>query len=245
MAKLNQILAIEKGSKADGYKVLSDLNKIVQRQELFNGFNKVYSKIDEEGEELPPESKRVQYTVSQIITMLIESQSDSWHNTARKEWSNCTAFADISVNGTTLAERVPVTFLLQLEKHLTDLRTFIGNFPTLDASDDWNFDVNTALYKTDPVQTGRTKKVARPIVLYDATTEHPAQTQLISEDILAGYWRSTKQSGALPMPQKEKYLKNVDALLRAVKEARESANNTDEVETPHLERSLLNFIFND
>ncbi len=40
MSKLNQIIAIEKGIKSRVYAGLTDLNKIVQKGELFNGFQK-------------------------------------------------------------------------------------------------------------------------------------------------------------------------------------------------------------
>lgn len=245
MAKLNQIIAIEKGSKSNAYSVLSELNKILQKPELFNGFTKVYSKRDEDGEDLPSESRKVQKTVRGILAQVMDAQSDSWYVTARKEWTNCTAHADIVVDDMTLAEGVPVTFLLQLEKHLTDLRTFIANLPTLDTNEDWQEDINSGLHKTAAVQTGRTKKTQRPIVLYDATPEHPAQTQIITEDVLAGYWNTTKQSGAIPVPIKDAYCSKVERLLRAVKEAREAANNIDEVQPPHIERALLSYIFSE
>lgn len=53
MAKLNQIIAIEKGVKARVYGELTGLNKAVQKPELFNGFAKAYQKKDEDGEDLP------------------------------------------------------------------------------------------------------------------------------------------------------------------------------------------------
>lgn len=243
MTKLNQIIAIEKGAKSSAYLFLTNANKTIQKVELFNGFNKNYTKRDEEGEELPSETKKVQKTVCDIISQVIKSQEDSWYMTARKEWTNCVAKAHITIGETVLVENVPVTFLLQLEKHLVDLRTFICNLPTLDTNEDWTKDNNSGLFKTKPVQTGRTKKVQKPIVLYDATNEHPAQTQLITEDVLAGYWHTTKHSGALPIPLKYQYLSKVEMLLRAVKEAREAANSTNEIKPPHIEKTLLNFVF--
>jgi hypothetical protein len=40
-------------------------------------------------------------------------------------------------------------------------------------------------------------------VLYDATEHHPAQTQLISEDVIVGWWETVKHSGAIPRPRQE------------------------------------------
>ena len=59
----------------------------------------------------------------------------------------------------------------------------------LDPGSDWSVDPGTGLYKTDNTLTQRTKKVQRPITLYEATKEHPAQTQLITEDVIvAGFY---------------------------------------------------------
>ena len=65
MAKLNQIIAIEKGVKARVYGELTELHKAVQKPELFNGFSKTYQKKDDDGEDLPAEKKRVQYAATE------------------------------------------------------------------------------------------------------------------------------------------------------------------------------------
>ena len=44
MAKLNQIIAIEKGIKSRVYGDLTELNKAIQKPDLFNGFQKTYQK---------------------------------------------------------------------------------------------------------------------------------------------------------------------------------------------------------
>jgi hypothetical protein len=229
MAKLNQIIAIEKGIKSRVYSELTQLNKLVQKSELFTGFVKTYQKKDDASEDLPAEKKKVQYTVGAVLDTVQRSFCELMDVTARKDFTNSAAKADLKVDGQVLVKDVPVTYLLFLEKQLTDIRTFIGNLPILDDSEDWDLDTNTQLYKTDVVQTHRTKKVQKPIVLYDATAEHPAQTQLISEDILVGYWNSVKHSGAIPAPEKTVMFDRVDKLLKSVKEAREFANITDEV----------------
>ena len=53
MAKLNQIIAIEKGIKSKSHSEISELYKLVQKPALFNGFSKSYQANDEEnGEKL-------------------------------------------------------------------------------------------------------------------------------------------------------------------------------------------------
>ena len=48
MAKLNQIIAIEKGVKTRSHTSLTELYRIVQKGELFNGFTKTYKKKNED-----------------------------------------------------------------------------------------------------------------------------------------------------------------------------------------------------
>ena len=243
MGKLNQIIALEKGIKSQSYATVSELHKLSQKPELFSGLVKTYQKRDEESEDLPSEHKKVQFTVPQVLKSTQDALSDICAITARKEWSNCAAMANILVDGVPLAHGVPVTYLLFLEKQLTDLRTFIDKLPVLDGNEDWHDDPNTGLYRTEAVQTHRTKKVQRPLVLYDATKEHPAQTQLVTEDIIAGYWNTVKYSGAMPLPQKVAMAERVEKLLRAVKEARETANGIEEVQVPAVGEDVLGYVF--
>ncbi len=132
-----------------------------------------------------------------------------------------------------------------LEKQLTDIHTFVGNLPILDESENWTKDENSGLYKTEATQTHRTKKVVKPIVLYQATEQHPAQTQLITEDVIAGFWNQVKQSGAIPKPVKQKLQEKTEALLRAVKEAREEANGFEEIAVPEIGSAIFNYILGD
>ena len=162
--------------------------------------------------------------------------------TATKDWGNCKAKADIVVKGKTLIEEVPVSYLLFLEKQLVDLHTFILKLPTLDPAFNWTRDENSKLYKADATKTQRTQKTQQPVVLYEATDKHPAQTQLISVDKLVGYWETVQLSGALPIPKHEELLERVETLQKAVKEARERGNSC-EIEKQKVGERLLSYIF--
>lgn len=242
MAKLNQIIAIEKGIKSRVYGDITELNKAIQKPELFNGFSKIYQKKDEDSEELPPERKRVQFSAPDVLRSVERSMTELMDVTARKDWTNCVAKGDVILDGMPIITGAPVSYLLFLEKQLTDLRTFVGNMPVLDIADDWKKDVNSGLYKTDATQTHRTKKLQKAIVLYPATTEHPAQTAMITEDVIVGFWSQVKQSGAMPKPDKDDLLQKIEKLLRAIKEARESANMNDEVSVPNVGGIVFNYL---
>jgi hypothetical protein len=181
VGKLNQIIAIEKGIKSRSYSEVGEQHKLLKKPELFNGFQKDYHPLaEDEAERLPSERKHVQYQVTQVLNAIRRSTVELFDITARKDWTNTLAKADVTVNGRLLIADAPVPYLLFLEKQLTDLRTIVADIPTLDEGEQWSFDQNSGLSKTAPISTHRTKKVQRPIVLYDATKEHPAQTQLIT-----------------------------------------------------------------
>jgi hypothetical protein len=242
-SKLNQVIAIEKGIKARVYGEVTELNKAIQKPELFNGFSKLYEKKDDDGEELPPEKKRVQFVANDVLRSVERSLTHLLNVTAIKDWSNCVAKADVSVDGVVIIPKAPVSFLLFMEKQLTDMRTLVGNLPVLDEAENWTKDPNSGLYKTEATKTHRTKKVQKPIVLYPATTEHPAQTQMVTEDVIAGFWSQTKQSGAMPKPERQVIADRVEKLLQAVKRAREEANGHDEVTTPSVGSLVFGYLF--
>jgi len=241
MAKLNQVIAIEKGVKSRVYGRLSELNKVLQKPGLFNGFSKQYEKRDEEGEDLPPERQRVQMTVSNVLMDVAGQVSELLNVTAQKDWTNTRAFGRV-MDGDHVLFEAPVTYLLFLEKQLADLRTLIGELPVLDEAEDWAKDANSGLSRTGEQRTHRTKKVQKPIVLYHATPEHPAQTQLVSEDVIVGYWKLTKLSGAMAKPERDRLLARVETLFKAVKQAREEANSVDVIEPPAIGDVMFDYL---
>lgn len=232
MAKLNQVLAIEKGVKSDTESKLSKLYQGLEKTVLFNGFVRTYEKKDAEGEDFPSEKQNVQLNAESVVKNAAKVLTDLFDVTMRKDVANRGAIADVEVDGVTIAKDVPVTTLLFLEKKLTDVKTFISKLPVLDGAEDWRRDEGTGLFKSEPTKTLRTKKVQKGIVLYQATPEHPAQTQLITSDEIVGSYNLVKLSGAMPAERKEELLERVEKLLKAVKVAREAGNS---VSAPQVE----------
>jgi hypothetical protein len=222
--KLNQVLAIERSTKSRVHGEVTRMHHTLQKPHLLNGFNKTYQPQDEDGDVFPPERLKVQVVASDMLKKTARTLSELFDVTATKDFANCHASADLVVDGEVLVKDAPATFLLFLEKQLGDLKTFVGKIPVLDPAEDWTLNEGDGLFRTEATRTTRTKKVQRPIVLYPATPEHPAQTQLISEDVVVGSWVTTKQSGALPAPRKEELLERIERLSVAVKFARETAN---------------------
>lgn len=240
--KLNQVIAIEKGAKNRLYSAITELHKNAQKPDLYYGFSKTYESKEEGGEQFPPEQKKVLMRSDDVLSETKKLFTEFLDITATKDFANMDAKADVKIGENALIKDVPVPYLLFLEKQLTDLRTFVDKMPTLDESDDWRKDEATGLFKTEPMKTHRTAKVQEAIVLYDATEKHPAQTQLITKDVIVGYWNQVKQSGAITRNDKKDLLEKIEAVLSAVKSAREEANS---VEAPEKKvgADILGYIF--
>ncbi|MEV4803277.1 hypothetical protein AB0K18_25010 [Nonomuraea sp. NPDC049421] len=226
MTKLNQILAVEKGVKSDVQRKVTDAYHQIQKAPLLSGLSRTYQPIDDEGEQLPPESTRVQVQAEEVLKGVGTTLTRLFDVTATKDWANCEAKASVRVDGEVLLEDVPVTYLLFLEKQLTDVYTFVSKLPALDPAETWSRDEATDTWRTDPVKTTRTKKVPRNHVLAEATEKHPAQVQVYNEDVVVGYWTKVAFSGALPQRRVNELLTRVQKLQDAVKYAREEANGT-------------------
>lgn len=242
MAKLNQIIAVEKGVKSKSFQELTEAHHAVQKPALLSGISRVYQPKDEEGEQLPPESTKVQVKAEEVLRDTAATLTRLFDVTATKDWANCHAKADVTVDGQVLLRDVPVSYLLFLEKQLTDLHTFMKKLPVLDAADSWTFDASADCYRTDAVRTIRTKKVPRNHVKAEATEHHPAQVEVYYEDIPVGYWSTTKFSGALPARRVHELTARVEKLQAAVKFAREEANGA-EVTDQHVGDAVFGYLF--
>jgi len=242
MAKLNQIIAIEKGIKSRSFQELTEAHHALQKTTLLAGISRTYRPKDEEGEQLPSESNRVQVRAEEIIRKTTEILSKLFDVTATKDWANCKAAADVVVDGKLLLSKVPASYLLFLEKQLVDIHTFVRKLPTLDTSEEWKFDPSADCWASEPNQTVKTKKVPRNHVKASATDKHPAQVEVYYEDVIVGYWRTVKFSGSLPAQKVNELLAKVEKLQQAVKFAREEANNL-EVEDQKVGEKVFNYIF--
>jgi hypothetical protein len=240
--QLNKILAVEKGVKVRTYSALTEMHKAAQVAALFQGFTKTYEPVAENGLPQAPQAQKVQKNAEEMFAEAQKALVDLFDVTATKDWGNQLAKADLVVDGTVILKDVPATYLLFLDKQLSDLRTLIGSTTELDGSVDWSKDPSTGLFKSPAIQTQTTTKVQEALVKYPATDKHPAQTEMITIDRVVGHWFNVKQSGALPTPRKKELLGRVQKLLDSVKTALEDANMT-RVEDQKTGNAVLGYIF--
>lgn len=242
MAQLNQILAVEGGVKSRTTKEFTKAHRDVQTVALLNGLTRDYRPKDREGDQLPSEYTQVQVSATDVLSQVAETLTRLFDVTATKDEGNTHARADVVVDGQELLTDVPATTLLFLEKQLVDVHTFVSKLPTLDPSEVWEYDQNTAAFRSAGSETTRTKKVPKNHVKAPATDKHPAQVDVFYEDVIVGYWSTVRFSGALPADRVRQLLGRVEALQDAVKKARQEAN-TVAVEQVKIGERVFGYLF--
>ena len=133
---------------------------------------------------------------------------------------------------------------MYLEKWVGHLRDFVRALPTTDSANEWTFNKDRGVWETPEKRRVKTRKEQIPVVLYEATADHPAQVELVGKDIVEGFWVERLFSAALSPARKRDVLDRVDQLAVAIKQARERAN-TETVESQEIGESLLGFVFNE
>src|SRR5262249_28027830 len=116
MPKLNQINAMVTGRKGEVEKAVTEIYKILQKEQLFNGRSRQYRPYDEEqGEKLPAEAQKVQQETKKLVEQAVAKWTDLWDLTLTQDAGNQQARADIIIDGQIVLKDVPVTNLLFLE----------------------------------------------------------------------------------------------------------------------------------
>ncbi len=241
--KLNQVIAILQTVKANTAKAKTSVYQLIQKSALFQGISRTFQPVAEDGFVYPPENQTLQIKAEDLLTQFEQACTELFNLCATQDWSNAQAKADIVVDGTTILREVPVSYLLFLEKQLTDMKTFISTLPVLDNSESWVYDQQQACFATEAKYTTKTKRIVKPVVLYEATKEHPAQVKESSEDVPEGTWRTVKFSGAISQARQNELLRRVDRLTQEVIFAREQANSLEVTEQNQVARSIFGYLF--
>lgn len=244
MTKLNQIIAAEKGVKNRTNRAVTDLYHALQKPTLFTGLSRTYQPDAEDGEALPSESTPVQLRVDEVLDDVSKHLTELWDITATKDYNNTQATANLDVGGQILIQDVPVSYLLWLEKQLTDLHSVLSAIPTLDPSMVWDWDAEAGLWRTEPELKKRTSKEPQVLVKYEATDKHPAQTEVYYKDVPVGTWSRVNLSGAYPATRVKILVERVNKLLDNVKKAREQANMLD-VEQESVGAAIFSYLLAD
>lgn len=249
MGKLHQLLAVEGDAKTAMTKVLQEGRKtFTQRSGHFNEELKTYQPLDEKDNDRPAPSHSPMVTTVKAKLDYVEGHVKKAVDVLlQKERANQVAKASVQVakgDGTkiTLIEDVPVTVLVQMEKHLAELRSMYDAIPTLDPAKVWTkSDTKENVWKAAPVVTQKTRKEPKVITKHPGNDKHAPQTELHFLDQVVGRFTTEVSSGALSPKQKSRVLGKIDALIAGVKIARAKANDI-EVEDAHMGDAIFQFI---
>ncbi len=251
MPKLHEVLAVESGLQTTAKKINEETVRTFEKKdEHFVETTREVTHFAEDDHKLDTtETKSMVTTVFDKLLYAAGPNIRALDAYLQKEATNQKASADIMVGDQTLAENVPATVLLGLETKLAELRAVYEHIPTLAPGPTWVADrarrAAGGVWRADkPDVTFRTKKTVRPIVMSPATEHHPAQVQAISEDVPVARITTQHWSGMITSAEKSDLLGRIDRLLRAVKRARQRANNT-EVEKRNIGKVLFDFIHRD
>ena len=241
--QLHQLLAVENEKKSTATSMLAEQMKTFKdKASHFDGETRKYTKQVEDSQSLPDEHKEVVTTVGERLEYTLGFIGDAIDIQVQKEETNASgvAVAELKVDDIELGT-FSATALLQLETQLKSLRSLYNTIPTLDPVKKWKYNTQNGLYETGQEITYRTEKKPKVIVLHPADQKHPAQTQLIQEDLQVGMWEKSFASGRITLLQKSQLLGNIDKLINAVKKARSIANNA-EVRDIKIAKKLFDFI---
>ena len=247
MPKLHELLAVRGSLKAQAAKVLLDLsNTFEKKHHHFTAKLKTYTPLGEDAPSKTEEESALQTTVRRELAWIQPYLAKNIDSHFQIALGNTTAAADIVLaDGKRLATGVPASTLLELEDTVEGLRKFIETIPTLDPAKGFRPDPaqEPGVYVSREVEKTRTQMQKRAIVMYPATDKHPAQTQLVDEQVPIGVIREREWSSMLTPAEKGDLLDRVEQLSRAIKSARSQANEADVPVTTGIGSTLLAYVF--
>ncbi len=227
--KLHELLAVEQDRKHKAVQVVGETIKVFTKQDVqFDGVTKRYVQIQEDTEQIPDETKEMVTSVRQKLDDTLEAFVAGIDAHLSKEETNASnvAKAELIIGNESLGT-FSATSLLALEGHLAKIKELYQAIPVLDATKKWEFDNQKNVYKTEDEVKFRSVKRPQVIVKYEATKEHPAQTELLYLDFQVGKYVTSYTSGKITPAQKTTLLKRIDEILEAVKTSRAKANNVE------------------
>ncbi len=253
MSKLHELLAVEGDLDGIYKKVLEEAtNTFNKKPGLFYGFNKRLEMFEEGAPEAPEENQEITTTVREKLNYVVDHIIRYFDAVLQKECTNQQAFADVVIDGVTIAEKVPATFLLGLEAKLKTIRKMYEAMPTLPPGKKWENDPTRGAdvwITSIPEEKFKTAKTFQHKVLVPAQfpkegeggTSLPAQIERWEETENVGKYVTTTWSGMVSSAEKSVLIGRIDKALRAIKKARQRANTTEVVKR-NIGKDIFDYI---
>lgn len=252
MAKLHEVLAIEKDLMNTSKRLVAESIRTFSKDNLFKGSKKVTNMFDANEDNsiavnYADEHVKLETTVHENLTYSLNEVSRYWDAVLSKDLSNMQAKADIVIAGTIIAKDVPATFLLGLESKLHDLANLFAAIPTLEPGRTWEPDTSLGkgIYKdANNREAFKTKKDKEFRSVARATEKHAEQIKELDIVSNIGLIVQTNWSGMISSAEKAAMTKRLIKITSAVKQARQRANATDLV-IGKIGGDVLDYITND
>lgn len=240
--KLNQIVAVSKGLQSRTMAAVNLIDNTFNRTMLFSGFSKTYTAKFDGGDVFPKEETLVQKDAEGELKKVTDLLAQLYDVVYTKDAANTETSASVVVDGVSLATDVPVSFLLFLGKELDNMRKRLARLPVQSQDELW-FPVDGVanMFRTEAVDSFKTKKVRKVVTKAPATERHQADTEIFNDDEIIGTWKTTKYTSAVTQDRKDELIARVDKLTDAVKAAVEEANSY-EITQLKIGKTLLDWL---
>ncbi len=252
MAKLHELLAVDVNLKQQADKTRTELMSTFEKKtHLFSEKIVSYKPDEENGQTVVESQLDIQTTVPNELKWIRDFLVNSLDVSYQVAEANTIARADVVLEGgdsMPLLSQLPATSLLELEKRAKELHDFIAAIPTLDPAKGFRVDTEKSslgdVFKAREDRKIRTKKTNKVLTLAPPTDKHPAQVQVVVEDVPVGTITTLEWSGLITTAAKGDMLSRVEMLTRAIKKARSRANEVEinKSETK-IGAAIINFVF--
>ncbi len=245
--KLHELVAVRPNLKTQATKTVTDLaNTFEKKQHHFTAKVKTFTPYGEDVQEKVEEELKLQTTARKELAWVKGYIAKSIDAHLHVAVGNTNAFGDIVLeDGQALATHVPASTLLDLEDYLEELRGFAAKIPTLDPAKGFKPDTEAGdgVYVAREVEKTRTLAQKKVYTLAPPTDKHPAQAQLVEEQVPIGTMREREWASMLTPAEKGDILDRFEKLVRAVKRARARANETEVDVSAKIGDALISYAF--
>lgn len=246
--QLHEILAVEDNLSRNAQTIKDKTLSNFSKPGLFTGLIKEHQPVNESTPKQNTAFKNVGSTIFEQLDFLADNISGYYDAKLSKAVSNQTANADLVVNGQVLLEKVPATFLLEMEKELNTLVNILNTIPTRDPAVAWvpyDDDPREGIFRNQFVREAEITVKSVDYKVIDLPLEKKNQVKEINLTKIVGKYLNTDLSGAASSKDKAMMLSRLQNLIRCVKKARTRANQT-ELKTKHgAGKKLLDYVFSD
>jgi hypothetical protein len=247
--KLHELLAIETNLENQADKCRTELAATFdKKRHLFEEKTTVFFPLAENEQPVTELQSDLQSTVRKELDWIGAHLAKSIDASYQVAEANTAARADVVLEddaGTVILTGVPATALLELEKTIAKITSLITAIPTLDPAKGFTPDSQrgTGVFKAREVNKNRTRKQAKVLIKYEATKEHPAQTEVVTEDVAVGRIQEQEWSGLITPAEKAELINRAEILARAIRRARSRANEASVDAQKKIGSKLLKYLF--